>query len=190
MDDVGSGTGSDFDDLPAMPRPPEMVQNRENKYISSVTSTTSPGMAGAGAFRFQHENDNNNNKSSFENEQEYYRDNVGQQYYDENIAAGSSAVPMQRAPLQPREQYTFGQAPATISRAAAENANPFLVDDYDGEASGAYGSDPHAVGQYGNQGYDDYVAYSPPQTHHNAGAHASTHYANKSVDETDAYGGI
>jgi hypothetical protein len=176
LDDDGA------DEFPAVPRPPEMVQNRENNYTSSVTSTSSPGMAGAGAFRFQQEN---NNKTSLENAQEYYRDNVGQQYYDQGTPVGS-AVPMQRAPLQPREQYTFGQVPtAGTTRAAVENANPFMVDDYDGEAHGAYGS---AVGQYDNQAYDNY-AYSP-QTVHNAGAHALTHYTNKSMDESDAYGGI
>lgn len=176
LDDVG-GDGPDFGDLPAVPRPSEMVQNRENNYISSVTSTTSPGMAGAGAFRFQQQQQqNNSNKGGFENEQEYYHDNLGQQYHD----ASGSAVPMQRAPLQAREQYTFGQVPGT-TQAATEFPNPFMVDDYDGETH-AYSSEP--VGHYGNQAYvNNYASYSSPQTGHNAGGHYP-------MDEADPYGGI
>ncbi|KIK57047.1 hypothetical protein GYMLUDRAFT_772062 [Collybiopsis luxurians FD-317 M1] len=117
----------DDDPLP-MPRPPEMIQNRGNNYTDSVTSTTSPGMAGAGAFRLQQDNGHDN---SLEPEHEYYRDNVTQQYYDQSSA---SAVPMQRAPLQPRQQYTFGQAPIGTHQPAAENANPFVMDNYDESA--------------------------------------------------------
>ncbi|KAJ3821823.1 hypothetical protein F5880DRAFT_1508260, partial [Lentinula raphanica] len=99
------------DDPGFMPRPPEMVQNRENNYISSITSTTGPGMAGAGAYRFQqeHQDVNQGHGTSFDTEHEYYRDQVAQQYYDDTPPV--PAVPMQRAPLQPRQQYTFGQAP-------------------------------------------------------------------------------
>lgn len=151
----------------ATPRPPEMIQNRANNYTNSVTSSTGPGMAGAGAYRFQQETGPGNN---FENEHEYYREQASQQYHDE-----SPAVPMQRAPLQPRQQYTFGQVPVENTQAAAENANPFVVDDYDGEAH--------------QQAYGNYTAYSP-QTQHTAGAHPSGHLAAKSLDESDAYGGI
>jgi hypothetical protein len=155
-----------------------MVQNRENDYTSSVLSTTSPGMAGAGAFRFQEQQ---------HNEQEYYHDNAGQQqYYDANPAL---AGPMQRAPLQPRGQYTFGQAPAP---AAAEN--PFIVDDYDGEAHGAYSSEPHGLDEFDHQAYGNY-AFSPADGEHIAGAHTSGQHNTKSsigsrLDDGDAYGGI
>jgi hypothetical protein len=151
----------------AVPRPPEMVQNRANNYTDSVTSTTSPGIAGAGAFRFQPEHDPGD---SYENEHEYYSDQSGQHYYDENPAvAAAPAVAMQR--LQPRQQYTFGQ-----SVAGAENVNSFVVDNYGDEA--------HAVGQ----SYE-YTAYSPPQTQHLAGAHSLGAHPN-SINESDAYGGI
>ncbi|KAJ3891610.1 hypothetical protein GG344DRAFT_47022, partial [Lentinula edodes] len=180
-------------DEPAFtPRPPEMVQNRENNYISSVTSSTSPGMAGAGAYRFQQDHQDANqgqgHGTSFDTEHEYYRDQAGQQYYDE--APPVPAVPMQRAPLQPRQQYTFGQV-SVGQPAVAENANPFGVDDYDGEHV-AYGSQP-AAGYYDNsQVYGNYAAYSPPQTAHTAGAHPSGQQASRAsiIDESDAYGGI
>ncbi|GAW07179.1 protein [Lentinula edodes] len=180
-------------DEPAFtPRPPEMVQNRENNYISSVTSTTSPGMAGAGAYRFQQDhqdvNQGQGHGASFDTEHEYYRDQAGQQYYDE--APPVPAVAMQRAPLQPRQQYTFGQV-SVGQPAVAENANPFGVDDYDGEHV-AYGSQP-AAGYYDNsQAYGNYAAYSPPQTAHTAGAHPSGQQASRAsiIDESDAYGGI
>ncbi|KAJ4474918.1 hypothetical protein J3R30DRAFT_624425 [Lentinula aciculospora] len=182
-----------LDDEPRYrPRPPEMVQNRENNYINSVTSTTGPGMAGAGAYRFQEEhqdvNQSRGHGASFDTEHEYYRDQAGQQYYDE--APPVPAVPMQRAPLQARQQYTFGQAPAGSAQASG-NANPFVVDNYDGEYA-AYGSQPHDGGHYDSQAYGNYAAYSPQQTNHVAGAHPSGQQVSRTsiIDESDVYGGI
>ncbi|KAJ3735126.1 hypothetical protein DFJ43DRAFT_76204 [Lentinula guzmanii] len=181
-----------LDDEPGfMPRPPEMVQNRENNYISSVTSSTGPGIAGAGAYRYQQEQQeaNQGHGTSFDTEHEFYRDQVGQQYYDD--APPVPAVPMQRAPLQPRQQYTYGQHSVGNPQISAENTNPFGVDNYDGETA-SYGAQPHAVGYYDNQAYGNYAAYSPPQTEHVAGAHPSGQQATRAsiIDESDAYGGI
>ncbi|KAJ3753128.1 hypothetical protein EV360DRAFT_88069 [Lentinula raphanica] len=182
------------DDPGFMPRPPEMVQNRENNYISSITSTTGPGMAGAGAYRFQqeHQDVNQGHGTSFDTEHEYYRDQVAQQYYDDTPPV--PAVPMQRAPLQPRQQYTFGQAPVGTGQASTENANPFVVDNYDGESAAAagYGPQSHAVGGQYDYQYGNYAAYSPQQTQHVAGAHLSGQQVTRAsiIDERDAYGGI
>lgn len=160
----------DSDPLP-VPRPLEMVQNRGNNFTDSVTSTTSPGMAGAGAYRFQEDH------RVTDTEQGLYHDNGAQHYYEENPASL-----LQRAPLQPRQQYTFGEIPVNGTQQKGRVNSGDWFDDSATEA--------HLVGQ-AHGDYEAYFAGAHPSAGYGQGqSHAARSSIGSRVDEADAYGGI
>lgn len=149
---------------------PQMYE-RGHSVAPSITSTTSPGMAGQGA---------------------YYAGQGGvdqyDSYADHPYATGpyTAAPPAVQAPpqpthvLQPRPRYTFGEVPTTSGQQVTS-------DDGHENTQGAYSPEPTPQASYNPEAYGDYHAYSPEGSSYGntAGAHMRTR-----TNDNDAYGGI
>ncbi|KAK0466816.1 uncharacterized protein EV420DRAFT_1505482 [Desarmillaria tabescens] len=151
--------------------PPQMYE-RGHSVAPSITSTTSPGMAGQGAYY------------AAQSDAEQYEPYTAHPYAATPYAT-TTAPPVTQGPpqpthvLQPRPQYTFGQVPTP-----AQNV---MSDDGHENMEGAYSSEPTPQAPYNQEAYGNYHAYSPDNAGYGntAGAHARTR-----TNDDDAYGGI
>ncbi|KAK0214925.1 hypothetical protein IW262DRAFT_251977 [Armillaria fumosa] len=151
---------------------PQMYE-RGHSVAPSITSTTSPGMAGQGAYY------------AAQADADQYEP-YGAHPYASTPYATTNAPPVVQDPpqpthvLQPRPQYTFGQVPAT----SGQNV---MSDDGHENMQGAYSSEPTPQASYNQEAYSNYHAYSPDSAAYgnSAGAHARTR-----TNDDDAYGGI
>nr|GAT53500.1 predicted protein [Mycena chlorophos] len=143
---------------PFNPRPPTMIERHVNGHnvAPSISSMQGAGMAGAGAYSAHgHGSDE------------------GHQYSEGQAAYEQPAYPSHQ-PLQPRQQYTFGQAYGqSYGQGAPE----------DGEYNGAYSEQPQAQDIYAAEAYayPNDVVVSPGMHSQEMGHYQQAH---------DAYGGM
>ncbi|KAJ7493286.1 hypothetical protein B0H11DRAFT_2228066 [Mycena galericulata] len=159
---------------PFNPRPPTMIERKLNSHnvAPSISSMTGAGMAGAGAY----------SNHGHADEQQQYDDQYAQQQY----AAAAAAAGHQ--PIQPRQQYTYGQSYQDEHDAYMQQQEQQHDAEY--EYNGAYSADPQAQGIYAAEAYaypggEDQVVVSP-------GMHAQEmgHQQYGLQQQADAYGGM
>ncbi|PBK99870.1 hypothetical protein ARMGADRAFT_1008354 [Armillaria gallica] len=151
---------------------PQMYE-RGHSIAPSITSTTSPGMAGQGAYY------------AAQSGADQYEPYATHPYASAPYATTTTPPAVQDPPqpthvLQPRPQYTFGQVP----QSSGQN---IMSDDGHENMQGAYSSEPTPQASYNQEAYGNYHAYSPDSGAYgnSAGAHART-----GMNDDDAYGGI
>ncbi|THU85482.1 hypothetical protein K435DRAFT_387269 [Dendrothele bispora CBS 962.96] len=185
----------DDEEFAPVPRPPEMISNRMN-IVPSTGSIVGAGMAGTGAYKYQNE------------------EQVFNPYHDETpraVELGStgpvaqSGAAQAHQPLQPRQQYTFGQsyqqsstsaagvgAGVGVAAAAAVGGAYAMHEYHDAEPNGVYSSQPQVTDVYDPEVYGNYHAYLPDANNEGVQAQGLTAGNRTSVATVadDAYGGI
>lgn len=144
-----------------VPRPSEMIQNRMN-VVPSTGSIVGAGMAGAGAYKFQNQD--------AQNLEEPYHDNTPMTAEHGYSAQPVGSAAYQHQSLQPKQQYTFGQA-------------------YEPSVGDVYGSEHHGSDYHSADMYDPAMFTNYPKQQVSQSSEAPNRHSVATVAD-DAYGGI
>lgn len=177
---------------------PEMFQPRP-AHFSITSSINGPGMAGQGAYAYRQAQEQHQEYQPYQGQYtdqpkssaEYYTDTFVQQFNGDPQtqvagAGPSGAVPAQRQPIQPKQQYTFGEV-----FGPTDTRNVVSDDGHSDEAIGAYSSQPMPQANaedYAN--YAHYHAYTPNVDESGRVYGNATRQRANSTNGDDAYGGI
>jgi hypothetical protein len=151
---------------PFNPRPPTMIERKLNSHnvAPSISSMNGANMAGAGAY--------SNHGHGADEQQQYEEQQYAQQQYP--------VAPVQ--PIQPRQQYTYGQSyeQQTYEHQGSDTG-------HEAEYNGAYSSDPQQQDIYAAEAYaypgEEQVVVSP-------GMHAQDLGHQEQYQAQDPYGGM